>query len=112
MNFNNEKIAVLFGSQTGNAQDVAERIWRDSKRFYFRTTIKPLNDYNVLNLENEACVIFICSTTGQGEEPDNMKAFWRFMLKRNLSVTLLNNLRFVTFIILILFLTHIFLINI
>lgn len=112
MNFNNEKIAVLFGSQTGNAQEVAERIWRDSKRFYFRTTIKPLNDYNVLDLKNETCVIFICSTTGQGEEPDNMKDFWRFMLKRNLSVTLLNNLRFVIFLILTLFFTHIFLINI
>lgn len=96
MNYNNEKIAVLYGSQTGNAQDVAERIWRDSKCFYFRTVIKPLDDYNVLDLINEQCVIFVCSTTGQGEEPDNMKLFWKFLLKKNLNAAILNNLRFVT----------------
>lgn len=95
MNYKNEKIAVLYGSQTGNAQEMAERIWRDSKRFYFRTAIKPLDDYDVLELINEQCVIFVCSTTGQGEEPDNMKSFWRFMLKKNLSATVFSNLRFV-----------------
>lgn len=93
MNYHNEKIAILYGSQTGNAQDLAERIWRDSKRFYFRTVLKGLDDYNVLELRNEKCVIFICSTTGQGEEPYNMKLFWKFMLKKNLNSTVLSNLR-------------------
>lgn len=95
MNYSNEKVAVLYGSQTGNAQEVAERIWRDSKRFYFRTVIKHLDDYNALDLINEQCVIFVCSTTGQGEEPDNMKLFWKFMLKKSLGATIFNNLRFV-----------------
>lgn len=99
MNYSNEKVAVLYGSQTGNAQEVAERIWRDSKRFYFETAIKPLDDYNALDLINEQCVIFVCSTTGQGEEPDNMKLFWKFMLKKSLGATIFSNLRFVIYAI-------------
>lgn len=93
MVFENEKITVLYGSQTGNAEDVAERIWRESKRFYFRTSCMPMDAYNVSELITETCVIFVCSTTGQGEEPDNMKTFWRFLLKRTLPSNSLVNVR-------------------
>ncbi|KAJ8918818.1 hypothetical protein NQ315_011104 [Exocentrus adspersus] len=97
MVFENEKLTVLYGSQTGNAQDLAERIWRESKRFYFRSVVKPLDEYDVLELISEKCVIFICSTTGQGEEPDNMKNFWKFLLRKSLSTSALCNLRFGVF---------------
>ncbi len=45
------------------------------------------------NLVHESFVIFVCSTTGQGEEPDNMKRFWRFLLKRSLPLDSLRALR-------------------
>jgi sulfite reductase alpha subunit-like flavoprotein len=92
--FTNEKIVILYGSQTGNAQDLAERIWRESKRYYFKSCVKSMDDYNVLKLINEQCVIFICSTTGQGEEPDNMKQFWKFLLRKNLPADSLSNLKY------------------
>jgi len=38
-------------------------------------------------------VIFVCSTTGQGEEPDNMKQFWRFLLRKNLPPDSLQGMR-------------------
>ncbi|KAJ8937008.1 hypothetical protein NQ314_012090 [Rhamnusium bicolor] len=97
MNYANEKLTILYGSQTGNAQDLAERIWRESKRFYFRSTVKSLDEYNVLELINEKCVLFVCSTTGQGEEPDNMKVFWKFLLRKNLPTDALSNLRYTVF---------------
>ncbi|CAH1153947.1 unnamed protein product [Phaedon cochleariae] len=94
MVFENEKLVILYGSQTGNAQDLAERIWRESKRFYFRTTVKALDDYDISELQNEKCIIFVCSTTGQGEEPDNMKIFWKFLLRKSLPTTILTNLKY------------------
>nr|CAI5817859.1 unnamed protein product [Callosobruchus analis] len=97
MTFSNERLAVLYGSQTGNAQDLAERIWRESKRYYFKTILKALDEYNVLDLVHEKCVIFICSTTGQGEEPDNMKSFWKFLLRKSLPNGVLSNLRIAVF---------------
>ncbi|KAG5887436.1 hypothetical protein JTB14_003288 [Gonioctena quinquepunctata] len=87
----------MYGSQTGNAQDFAERIWRESKRFYFRSIVKALDEYNISELINEKCVIFVCSTTGQGEEPDNMKSFWKFMLRKNLPSHVLSNLKYAVF---------------
>lgn len=93
MTFENVKISVLYGSQTGNAQDLAEQIWRESKRFYFQSSIKALDDYNAADIDQEQCAIFVCSTTGQGDEPDNMKSFWRFLLRRSLPGTLLSGMK-------------------
>lgn len=57
---------ILYGSQTGTAQDVSESIWRESKRYHFSGGVKSMNDYDVKNLIDEEIVIFVCSTTGQG----------------------------------------------
>eukprot|EP01087_Luapelamoeba_hula_P024279 TRINITY_DN9182_c0_g1_i1.p1 TRINITY_DN9182_c0_g1~~TRINITY_DN9182_c0_g1_i1.p1 ORF type:complete len:559 (+),score=51.99 TRINITY_DN9182_c0_g1_i1:149-1825(+) len=42
-------------------------------------------------------VIFVVSTTGQGDPPDNMKRMWRFLLRRTLPPTALSNTRFAVF---------------
>lgn len=78
------KLAILYASQTGTAQDMAEEIWRQSKKYHFSGTVEPMNSYDIKNLVNEKIVIFVCSTTGQGDEPDNMKSFWKFLLRKSL----------------------------
>lgn len=93
MTYQNERIITLYGSQTGNSQDLAERVWRESKRYFFTGPVMCMDSYNILELVDEKCVIFICSTTGQGEEPDNMKNFWKFLLRKNLARDCLSNLR-------------------
>lgn len=77
-------INVLFGSQTGTAEDIAERFGRESKRRHISTTVQALDDYPIEKLINERVVIFVVSTTGQGDPPDNMKKFWKFLLRKNL----------------------------
>lgn len=62
------KLIVLYGSQTGTAQDISENIWRESKRFHFVGGVKAMDDYDVKHLIEEEIVIFVCSTTGQGGE--------------------------------------------
>ncbi|XP_078282214.1 NADPH-dependent diflavin oxidoreductase 1 [Rhinoraja longicauda] len=78
------RLLVLFGSQTGTAQDVAERIGREGVRRHFVCRVLPLDSYTIADLIQESLVVFVCSTTGQGEAPDNMKRFWRFIFRRNL----------------------------
>lgn len=57
---------ILYASQTGTAREVSENIWRESKRFYFKGTVKALDEYDVRNLIEETLVIFVVATTGQG----------------------------------------------
>lgn len=87
-------LTVLYGSQTGTAQDLAEHVWRDSKKYYFKGSVQALNDYDPKRLLDEEFVVFVCSTTGQGVEPDNMKSFWKFLLRKNLPKDSLNGVHF------------------
>ena len=38
--------------------------------------------------------MFVCATTGQGDEPDNMKKAWRFLLRRSLPSDSLSRVKF------------------
>ncbi|KAI7872090.1 hypothetical protein BDF14DRAFT_1954287 [Spinellus fusiger] len=85
-------LLVLYGSETGCAQDVAETIARQGKRRHFETSVLAMDDYDKMNLIEESLVIFVCSTVGQGREPYNMKTFWRFLLRKNLPNDILNGI--------------------
>ncbi|KAL5284547.1 NDOR1 family protein [Megaselia abdita] len=88
------RLLILYGSETGNAKDYAEMIWRQSGDYGFIGPVLSMNDYNIQNLIQENLIVFVCSTTGQGDEPENMKKFWQFLLRRNLPKTSLENLNF------------------
>lgn len=75
----NRHLLILYGSQTGCAQDIAERIYRQARRRHFKARVYPMDDYERANLINERLVIFICSTTGQGDEPSNMRVCPRLL---------------------------------
>ncbi|XP_031433796.1 NADPH-dependent diflavin oxidoreductase 1 isoform X2 [Clupea harengus] len=77
-------LLVLYGSQTGTAQDTAERIGRQAQRRRMKVRVEAFDSYNVAGLIAESLVVFVCSTTGQGDPPDNMKNFWRFLFRKSL----------------------------
>ncbi|KAK3755557.1 hypothetical protein RRG08_012779 [Elysia crispata] len=88
------RLLVLYGSQTGTAHDVADRITREAKRRHFAIRTLPMDEYNVTSLIHERLAIFVCSTTGQGDPPDNMRMFWKFLLRRDLPSASLSGLQF------------------
>jgi len=93
----NRSIAVLYGSETGNAQDFAETLTRQLERLHFNVHISSLDDFELKNLLSVRILVVLCSTTGQGEFPKNARKFWKFMLKKKLPGDLLNHLYFTTF---------------
>ena len=67
---------VLFGSQTGTASEVADRVYREARRLHFRVRLASMDEFlreDASALPRSRLVVFVCSTTGQGEVPDNMK---------------------------------------
>ncbi|ORX67433.1 riboflavin synthase domain-like protein [Linderina pennispora] len=66
------RLLILYGSQTGYAEDVARRISRQAWRRHFTTEVLAMD-------EADRSLLFLCAPPqGQGEEPDNMKKFWRY----------------------------------
>mmetsp|Transcript_25974 Transcript_25974/g.73676 ORF Transcript_25974/g.73676 Transcript_25974/m.73676 type:complete len:563 (+) Transcript_25974:2-1690(+) len=56
-----------------------------------------LDAYPRADLPNESLVFFVVATTGDGDPPDNMKQFWRFLLRKGLPANVLNDLTFAVF---------------
>jgi sulfite reductase (NADPH) flavoprotein alpha-component len=72
-------LSVLFGSQTGNAEDLAKRIAKEAGQRGFAATVHDLAKYPTAQLASEERLLLITSTFGDGEPPDNAKAFWDFI---------------------------------
>ena len=53
-------------------------------RYHFDVEVMEMDDFRIQSLPERKFIVFVCSTTGQGEEPDNMKNFWKFMLRKDL----------------------------
>jgi sulfite reductase alpha subunit-like flavoprotein len=88
---------VLYGSETGNAQDVAEEVGRLTERLYFDTTVLDLDSVQLKHVVKPTVVVFAISTTGQGEMPQNARGFWRKLLSSALKPGILRKLRFSSF---------------
>ncbi|KAK3409369.1 hypothetical protein EUGRSUZ_J01497 [Eucalyptus grandis] len=80
-----KKLLILYATQTGNAMDAAERVGREAERRGCPASVLSVDEYDASLLPLEDMVVFVVSTTGQGDPPDSMKVFWRFLLQRNLN---------------------------
>uniref|UniRef100_A0A7N6B3A6 Methionine synthase reductase n=1 Tax=Anabas testudineus TaxID=64144 RepID=A0A7N6B3A6_ANATE len=80
------RFVVLYGSQKGQAQDIAEGIAEEAEEHGLVAELSCLNQNEKYSLEKEnAPVVFIVSTTGDGEPPDNALQFVRRINKKTLS---------------------------
>jgi sulfite reductase (NADPH) flavoprotein alpha-component len=74
-----QPLTILFGSQTGNAENLARRIARESGKRGFAPTIHDLANYPTAQLASERNLVIVTSTYGDGEPPDNARSFWEFL---------------------------------
>jgi sulfite reductase (NADPH) flavoprotein alpha-component len=72
-------LSILFGSQTGNAENLAKRIAKEAGKRGFAPTIHDLGKYGVAQLSSEQSLLIVTSTYGDGEPPDNARTFWEFL---------------------------------
>mmetsp|Transcript_770 Transcript_770/g.765 ORF Transcript_770/g.765 Transcript_770/m.765 type:complete len:799 (+) Transcript_770:68-2464(+) len=90
-----KRIYVLYGSQTGNAESIAKEFNENLERNGFISKCLTLNSTSVDDMKQNADYItIICSTTGNGDAPENADAFWRTIKKRTLPKDLLTGLQF------------------
>lgn len=86
------------GTETGNSLDFAERCCDELYRCGRESEVVLMDDFPLkLFLEECETVLFICSTTGEGEEPLCMRKFSKFLLRADLPSDLLSFMQFAVF---------------
>ncbi|KAL1969647.1 hypothetical protein VTN77DRAFT_8200 [Rasamsonia byssochlamydoides] len=69
-------LTILYASDNGNAQNLAKRLGNRGRARGLKTMVMAMDDYPIEDLATEENVVFITSTAGQGEFPQNGRAFW------------------------------------
>src|SRR5205823_13240016 len=70
-------LLVLYGSNLGTSEDIAEQIAADGKLWGFTSTAAPLDDY-VHQLSKEGAVVIVTASYN-GTPPDNAEACCRWL---------------------------------
>lgn len=92
-----KRIVILYGTETGNSADLSKIIAWSLSRLdseIEKIQVMACDDYPIQDLPNEKFILIICSTSGLGDVPLNMKKFWRFLLRKDLPLDSLKNLIF------------------
>ncbi|OLY77720.1 NADPH-dependent diflavin oxidoreductase 1, partial [Smittium mucronatum] len=89
--------SVVYASQTGNAEDMAYSVYDEAIKRGLNVEITGFQDLTWEYFTNSKMLVFVCSTTGVGDEPDTMKEFWKLLLRKSLPRNLLTHLRYAVF---------------
>ncbi|KAA0173183.1 hypothetical protein FNF27_05271 [Cafeteria roenbergensis] len=115
------RVVILYGSQTGTAKSLAERVHEQGCARGLPCELHALNDFVCVGLKPEpadggatvatmrkkqvfssreaisaaaaARFVVICSTTGNGDPPDNAERFWRWVHRKTLPATYLSGIK-------------------
>lgn len=74
-----EPLLILYGSQSGNAEGFAKKIGKEASGKGFAPRVHELDHATKLDLTMESRLLIVTSTWGEGEMPDNAKAFWNLI---------------------------------
>lgn len=67
---------ILFGTQTGNSEELANEAAGIARSKGFEPKVSGLDSINMQQLANMQQVFVVISTYGEGEMPDNAQLFW------------------------------------
>ncbi|KAF2083446.1 sulphite reductase hemo protein, beta subunit, partial [Saccharata proteae CBS 121410] len=82
-------LTILFASDNGNAENLAKRLGNRGKARGLKTMVMAMDEYPLEDINNEENIVFITSTAGQGEFPQNGRNFWE-AVKNSTDIDLAN----------------------
>ena len=73
------EVTVLFGSQTGNAQHLADDMKKRLEEKGFAVTLSCMSEFRTNNLKKAKQLLILVSTYGEGDPPDKAVLFHEFV---------------------------------
>ena len=67
----NRDIHILFGSQSGNSEGLAEAWEQEATRYGLKGKVHDMDGFDIKSMAEMSRVMIVCSTWGEGEMPDN-----------------------------------------
>ena len=77
-----QRLTVLYGSQTGNAKRIAEEFGRRANAAGLATRVVRADSYATRELKQERLLYLVISTQGDAEPPDDARALFEFITSK------------------------------
>ncbi|MCY7946232.1 assimilatory sulfite reductase (NADPH) flavoprotein subunit [Bacillus atrophaeus] len=74
-----KEVTILYGSQTGNAQGLAENTGKTLEGRGYQVNVSSMSDFKPNNLKKIKNLLIVVSTHGEGDPPDNALSFHEFL---------------------------------
>ena len=84
------QLTIYFGSQTGNAEELAGKTAKLAKKFNLQAKVVDIGDIKPENFADSKRVLIITSTWGEGEMPDNAESIWASTCEQNPNLNSVN----------------------
>ncbi|KAJ2493062.1 hypothetical protein IWW37_000889 [Coemansia sp. RSA 2050] len=79
--FADSQVTFLYASQTGNAESISYSMYEEAAKRGFNAKWHVLDDHEKFGFNEVRTAVFVVSTTGDGDPPDNSARFWRVLRK-------------------------------
>ena len=92
------RVLVLFGSQSGTAENFA-RVLADSgnEQGFFQVEARDLHEFDPSTLQDQPYVIFVMATFGEGDPTDNAVKFMNFLKSQTLETSTMTKVKYTVF---------------
>ncbi|AVI66679.1 assimilatory sulfite reductase (NADPH) flavoprotein subunit [Shewanella sp. WE21] len=77
-----QTVTILYGSQTGNGRGVAKALADKALAQGYAVNLASMGEYNVRQLKQEAVLLLVVSTHGEGEAPDDAIELHKFLASK------------------------------
>lgn len=77
-----QTVTILYGSQTGNGRGVAKALAEKAQSQGYVVNLASMGEYNVRQLKQEAVLLLVVSTHGEGEAPDDAIELHKFLASK------------------------------
>lgn len=77
-----QTLTILYGSQTGNGRGVAKALADKAQAQGYAVNLASMGEYNVRQLKQEAVLLLVVSTHGEGEAPDDAIELHKFLASK------------------------------
>ena len=76
-------LSILYGSQTGNGEQVAQALADSARSQGYAVKLSSLADYKPASLKRESLLALVVSTHGEGDPPDDAELFHEYLLSES-----------------------------
>ena len=80
------KLMVLYGTESGNSEALADRAVKEAKKRGFQANMKNMSDIRPADLAKAANLLVIVSTWGDGEPPETAISFYKEFMTSDIAL--------------------------